>query len=204
MPATCSCYRVGPDAETACSRCARISRCPVGLHHAPSCFYLANFRLQATARVAAVRASRSKLSASSKTALLAPGSVNCPATSRACSARSSHSKASFNGDGIRQRRRHSVLPFGIQDSFFSARATISPVPSIVRPREAPARMVGSEPLRTVQRRAHTHRPRARAIRRRPPPLIRLKRCGRRGSAPRYSRAGAHWRERWGPQRRNAR
>ena len=39
------------------------------------------------------------------------------------------------------------------------------------------------------------RPRARAIRRRPPPLIRLKRCGRRGSAPRYSRAGAHWRER---------
>ena len=106
MPATCSYYRVGPDAETACSRCARISRCPVGLHHAPSCFYLANSRLRATARVAAARASRSKLSASSKTALLAPGSVNCPATSRACSARSSHSKASFNGDGIRSS--HSV------------------------------------------------------------------------------------------------
>ena len=95
-----------PDAETACSRCARISRCPVGLHHAPSCFYLANSRLRATARVAAARASRSKLSASSKTALLAPGSVNCAATSRACSARSSHSKASFNGDGIRSS--HSV------------------------------------------------------------------------------------------------
>ena len=106
--------------------------------------------------------------------------------------------------GLVQRRRHSVLPFGIQDSFFSARGTISPVPSIVRPREAPARMVGSEPLRTEQRRAHTHRPRARAIRRRPPPLIRLKRCGRRGSSPRCSRAGAHWRERSGPQRRNAR
>jgi hypothetical protein len=51
---------------------------------------------------------------------------------------------------------------------------------------------------------HTHRPRARSIRRRPPPLIRLKRCGRRGSSPRCSRAGAHWRERSGPQRRNAR
>jgi hypothetical protein len=51
---------------------------------------------------------------------------------------------------------------------------------------------------------HTHRPRARSIRRRPPPLIRLKRCGRRGSSPRCSRVGAHWRERSGPQRRNAR
>jgi hypothetical protein len=107
MPATCSCYRVGPDAETVCSRCARMSRCPGGgCTHAPYCFYFANSRLRATARVAAARASRSKLSASSKTALLAPGSVNCPATSRACSARSSHSKASFNGDGIRSS--HSV------------------------------------------------------------------------------------------------
>ena len=33
-------------------------------------------------------------------AFLAPGSFNCPATSRACSARSSHSKASFKIDGI--------------------------------------------------------------------------------------------------------
>jgi hypothetical protein len=31
---------------------------------------------------------------------LAPRSVNCPATSRACSARSSHSKVSFKIDGI--------------------------------------------------------------------------------------------------------
>src|SRR6516165_778877 len=50
--------------------------------------------------IAAARASRSKLSASSKTAFLAPGSVNCPATSRASSARLSHSKASFNIDSI--------------------------------------------------------------------------------------------------------
>ena len=197
MPATCSYYRVGPDAETACSRCARISRCPVGLHHAPSCFYLANSRLRATARVAAARASRSKLSASSKTALLAPGSVNCPATSRAAR----HDRAT-------PRPRSTATAFGppirCTRQFLFGAGTISPVPSIVRPREAPARLVGSEPLRTEQRRAHTHRPRARAIRRRPPPLIRLKRCGRRGSSPRCSRAGAHWRERWGPQRRNAR
>jgi hypothetical protein len=38
---------------------------------------------------------RSKVSASCETASLAPGSVNCPATSLACSARSSHSGASF-------------------------------------------------------------------------------------------------------------
>jgi hypothetical protein len=37
---------------------------------------------------------------SSKTAFLAPGSVNCPATARAYSARSSHSQASFRIDGI--------------------------------------------------------------------------------------------------------
>ena len=56
--------------------------------------------LRSTAGVAAARASRSKLSASSKTAFLAPGSVNCPATSRASSARLSHSRASFNIDSI--------------------------------------------------------------------------------------------------------
>ena len=62
--------------------------------------FVANSLLRSTAGVAAARASRSKLSASSKTAFLAPGSVNCPATSRACSARSSHSQASFRIDGI--------------------------------------------------------------------------------------------------------
>jgi hypothetical protein len=61
---------------------------------------VANSLLRAAVGAAAARASRSKLSASSKTAFLAPGSFNCPATSRACSARSSHSKASFKIDGI--------------------------------------------------------------------------------------------------------
>ena len=37
---------------------------------------------------------------------------------------------------------------------------------------------------------------------RPAPLIHLKRCERRGSSPRCSRAGAHRPERSGPQRRN--
>lgn len=63
-------------------------------------YFDANSLLRSTAGVAAARARRSKLSASSKTAFLALGSVNCPATSRACSARSSHSKASFKIDGI--------------------------------------------------------------------------------------------------------
>jgi hypothetical protein len=62
--------------------------------------FIANSLLRSTAGVAAALASRSKLSASSKTAFLALGSFNCPATSRACSARSSHSKASFKIDGI--------------------------------------------------------------------------------------------------------
>jgi hypothetical protein len=39
------------------------------------------------------------LSANSKTAFLALGSVNCPAASRACSSRSSHWKTSFDIDG---------------------------------------------------------------------------------------------------------
>jgi hypothetical protein len=65
---------------------------------------LANSRLWTTAGVAAARASRSKLSASVRTACFAPGSVNCAATSRACSARSSHSTASFKSDGIRSSR----------------------------------------------------------------------------------------------------
>jgi hypothetical protein len=54
-----------------------------------------NSRFRAVVRATAARASRSKISASCKTALLAPGSVNCPATSLACSARSNHSRASF-------------------------------------------------------------------------------------------------------------
>jgi hypothetical protein len=54
----------------------------------------------ALARSTAVLASRSKLSASCNTACLAPGSVNCPATSRDFSARSSQSKASSMCDGI--------------------------------------------------------------------------------------------------------
>src|SRR5882757_9271216 len=59
-----------------------------------------NCLLRATVGAAAARASRSKLSESSKTAFLALGSVNCPATSRACSARSSQSRASFKFDGM--------------------------------------------------------------------------------------------------------
>jgi len=197
MPATCSCYRVGPDAETACSRCARISRCRWGCTTLLPAFTLP---IPVSGLQPESRGSGKPVKAVGK---FQDGS------SRAGFGQLPSDLPRLLGtieplQGLVQRRRHSVLPFGIQDSFFSARATISPVPSIVRPREAPARMVGSEPLRTEQRRAHTHRPRARAIRRRPPPLIRLKRCGRRGSAPRYSRAGAHWRERWGPQRRNAR
>src|SRR5215472_4049955 len=69
-------------------------------HQVPSWFFAANSLRLSTAGVVAARASRSKLAASSKTAFLAPGSVNCPATSRACSARSSHSNASFDIDGI--------------------------------------------------------------------------------------------------------
>src|SRR6516164_9754238 len=62
-------------------------------HRVLSLSFVANSLLLSTAGVAAARASRSKLSASSKTAFLALGSVNCPATSCAFSARSSHSKA---------------------------------------------------------------------------------------------------------------
>jgi hypothetical protein len=69
-------------------------------HQFHSWSFVVNSLLRSTAGVAAARASRSKLAASSKTAFLAPGSVNYPATSRACSARSSHSQASFNIDGI--------------------------------------------------------------------------------------------------------
>src|SRR6201982_3802454 len=58
------------------------------------------FSFRARVRAPAARGSRSKVSATCKTALLAPGSVNCPATSRACSARSSHSQASLRIDGI--------------------------------------------------------------------------------------------------------
>ena len=71
-----------------------------GNHQLLSWSCVANSLLRAAVGTAAARASRSKLSASSKTAFLAPGSFNCPATSRACSARSSHSKASFKFDGI--------------------------------------------------------------------------------------------------------
>ena len=91
-------------------------------------FCLANSLLRATVGAAAARASRSKLSASSNTAFLAAGSASWPATSRACSARSSQSKASFKSDGIRSS--HSVR----KSSFLSARETVSPVPSIARPR----------------------------------------------------------------------
>src|SRR6516225_129903 len=69
-------------------------------HQFRSRSFLANLLPRSTGGIAAARASRSKLSASSKTAFLAPGSVNCPATSRASSARLSHSKASFNIDSI--------------------------------------------------------------------------------------------------------
>jgi hypothetical protein len=60
-----------------------------------SSLLVGNFLFRTTARATAALASRSKVSATCKTARLAPGSVNCPATSRACSARSSHSRASF-------------------------------------------------------------------------------------------------------------
>jgi len=51
--------------------------------------------------VTAARPSRSKLSASCETALLAAGIGQLPATSRACSARSNHSNASSITEGIR-------------------------------------------------------------------------------------------------------
>jgi hypothetical protein len=147
MPATCSYYRVGPNAETVCSRCARISRCPVGA--APRSFLLLPCQFPSPGYSPSCRGSGKPVKAVGK---FQDGS------SRAGFGQLPSDLPRLLGtieplQGLVQRRRHSVLPFGIQDSFFSARGTISPVPSIVRPREAPARMVGSEPLRTEQRRA---------------------------------------------------
>ena len=106
------------------SRACRFDRGTHGRNHQfCSWSFLANSRLRSTAGVAAALASRSKLSASSKTAVLAPGSVNCPATSRACSARLSHSKASFNIDSIWSSLSSFVpCPFRSQDCVCATRA----------------------------------------------------------------------------------
>src|ERR1700720_3737242 len=94
-------------------------------HSFHSCSFVANSLLRSTAGVAAARASRSKLSASSKTAFLALGSVNCPATSRACSARSGHPPpppprwpgAGEPLPGFVQHRRHFGPPCSLLDCF---------------------------------------------------------------------------------------
>ena len=62
------------------------------------------------------------------------------------------------------------------------------------------RQRGSRKPRRRGRRRHDG---PRSIKGRPAPLIRLKRCERRGSSPRCSRAAAHRPERSGPQRQNA-
>src|SRR6516165_1639144 len=96
-------------------------------HQFRSRSFLANSLLRSTAGVAAARASRSKLSASSKTAFLAPGSVNCPATSRASLARLSHSKASFNIDSIwSSLSRFLSCPFRSQNYICVTKARLRP------------------------------------------------------------------------------
>jgi hypothetical protein len=71
----------------------------------------------------AARPSRSKLSASCKTAFLAPGSVNCPATSRACS------RDLFRGSSP---RAGSAAPRAARDSSLEGGGFEPSVPVIIR------------------------------------------------------------------------
>jgi hypothetical protein len=122
---------------------------------------------------AAARASRSKVSATCKTASRAPGSVNCPAASLACSARSNHSKASFQIATIGSSRLHwkvGLLPLGPRSQLGCLTET--------RPQPVPRRPARSQPRARVRKARPPAAPlRASVLRPRPRVLIEIDRDG---------------------------
>jgi hypothetical protein len=111
-------------------------------HESPVWSWAGNSLLWGAVGPPAARARRSKLSASSRTAFLAPGSLNCPATSRACSARSSHSRDSLQVDGISSSHTASFVA-DLVNKLSSTKAiprAIRRQPARSRPKERPTRV----------------------------------------------------------------
>ena len=133
MPAACSCHRVGPDAETLCSRCARMSRYPGG-----SCTTLLT-AFTSPIPVSGLQPELPRLGQAGQSCLQVPRRL----FSRRVRSTAQRPPALARHDRATPRPRSTATAFGPPIRYaktvsFSARGTISPVPSIVRPREAPA------------------------------------------------------------------